>query len=245
MTTKHKTNQLTNFITNKQLKMIDLEEKVKAVLDEYHKRIDTETAIMAALPIHEGMKRRDEFLLSVGKETGIFLNTLVKSAKPKTILELGTSYGYSTIWLAEAAKTYGGHVITLEHAPEKAAYAQKQIEKAGLSDFVTIKIGDALDSISDIGFRISGETLSEIRNPIPEIDFVLLDIWKELYIPCFDLFFPKLNKNAWVLADNMIFPPHSQPEALAYRKRVRETNAFDTVLLPIGSGIEMSFLKGV
>ena len=48
---------------------------------------------------------------------------------------------------------------------------------------------------------------------------------------------------ALVLGDNMIFPPHSRPEALAYQNRIRETKAFDTVLLPIGSGIEMSFLK--
>jgi predicted O-methyltransferase YrrM len=208
--------------------MIPMDKKVKAVLKHYHKRIEAENALMQSLPIEEGMKRRNEFLLSVGEETGIFLNTLVKSIKPKTILEIGTSYGYSTIWLAEAAKTYGGHVITLENAPKKAAYAQKQIKKAGLSEFLTFKIGDAIDSITQM---------------TEGVDFVLVDIWKELYVPCFDLFYPKLNKNAWVLADNMIFPPHSRPEAEAYRKRIKETNAFDTVLLPIGSGIEISFLK--
>jgi predicted O-methyltransferase YrrM len=208
--------------------MIPMDKKVKAVLKHYHKRIEAENVLMQSLPIEEGMKRRNEFLLSVGEETGIFLNTLVKSIKPKTILEIGTSYGYSTIWLAEAAKTYGGQVITLENAPKKAAYAQKQIKKAGLSEFLTFKIGDAIDSITQI---------------TEGVDFVLVDIWKELYVPCFDLFYPKLNKNAWVLADNMIFPPHSRPEAEAYRKRIKETNAFDTVLLPIGSGIEISFLK--
>lgn len=59
-------------------------------------------------------------------------------------------------------------------------------------------------------------------------------------MPCFDLFYPKLQTGAWVLADNMTFPPHSLPEATAYRNRVRETGAFDTVLMPIGSGIEVS-----
>jgi predicted O-methyltransferase YrrM len=208
--------------------MIDLDKKVKTVLKKYHQRMDQEDALMKSLPMSEGMKRRDEFLLSVGTEMGIFLNTLIKSAKPKTILECGTSYGYSTIWLAEAAKTYGGHIITLENAPEKATYAQEHIKKAGLSDFVSFKVGDALESISQI---------------TEGVDFVLLDIWKELYIPCFDLFYPKLNKTAWVLADNMLFPPHHRPEAEAYRTRIRETMAFDSVLLPIGSGIEMSFLK--
>jgi predicted O-methyltransferase YrrM len=208
--------------------MIELDKKVKAVLKAYHQRMVHEEALMKTLPIAEGMKQRDAFLLSVGKETGVFLNTLIKSAKPKTILEIGTSYGYSTIWLAEAAKTYGGHVITLENAPQKAIYAQQQIKKAGLSEVVSFKIGDALGTIAQI---------------TEGVDFVLVDIWKELYVPCFDLFYPKLNKNAWVLADNMILPPHHHIEATAYRNRVRETKAFDTVLLPIGSGIEMSFLK--
>ncbi len=130
--------------------------------------------------------------------------------------------------MAEAARANGGRVITLENSPQKAEYARQQIEEAGLSDFVDFRVGDALESLS-----AATETY----------DFVLLDIWKELYVPCFDLFFPKLNKGAWVLGDNMIFPPHSYPEATAYRNRIRETHAFDTVLLPIGSGIETSFYR--
>lgn len=208
--------------------MIQLDEKVETVLNAYHQRIAQEDQLMKSMPIAEGMKRRDEFLLSVGVETGIFLNTFLKSAKPKIILEVGTSYGYSTVWLAEAAKTYGGRVITLEISPEKTHYAQSQLQEAGLSAYVRFEIGDALHFIDQI---------------TEGIDFVLLDVWKELYTPCFDLFYPKLNQGAWVFADNMLFPPSSQPEAEAYQKRMKETNAFDSVLLPIGSGIEMSFYE--
>ena len=88
-----------------------------------------------------------------------------------------------------------------------------------------------------------GDALQSINQITEGVDFVLLDIWKELYIPCFDLFYPKLNNGAWILADNMLFPPPSRPDAEAYRKRVKDTNAFDSVLLPIGSGIEMSFFN--
>jgi predicted O-methyltransferase YrrM len=208
--------------------MIKFDTKIDAVLEKYHERIAAETLIMQALPIEKGMARRDEFLLSVGLETAIFINNLAKSAKSKTILEVGMSYGYSTVWLAEAARANGGRVISLENSPQKAAYARQQIEDAGLSDFVDIRLGDALESLA-----LASESY----------DFVLLDIWKELYVPCFDLFFPKLNKGAWVIGDNMIFPPNAQVEATAYRKRIRETDAFDTVLLPIGSGIETSFYR--
>lgn len=208
--------------------MIKFDTKIDAVLEKYDKRIASEALIMQSLPMEKGMARRDEFLLSVGLETAIFINNLAKSAKSKTILEVGMSYGYSTIWLAEAARANGGRVISLENSPQKAEYSQQQIAEAGLSDFVDIRLGDALESLS-----VASETY----------DFVLLDIWKELYVPCFDLFFPKLNKGAWVIGDNMIFPPNAHVEAAAYRKRIRETDAFDTVLLPIGSGIETSFYR--
>jgi predicted O-methyltransferase YrrM len=208
--------------------MIKFDKNIDAVLKSYHKRIETEDALMQSLERAEGMKRRDEFLLSVGMETAIFLNNLAKSSKSKTILEIGTSYGYSTIWLAEAAKANDGLVISLENDAKKAAYAQKMVEKAGLSTHVDFRVGDAL------------ETIKQAKE---QFDFVLLDLWKELYLPCFDLFYPKLNKGAWVVADNMIFPPHSQLDTDAYRNRLKETHNFDSVLLPIGSGIELSFLK--
>ncbi len=209
--------------------MTRFDSKIEAVLEKYHQRMEAENIEMQSIPRDVGMKRRDEFLLSVGVETAIFLNTLAKSAGSKTILEIGTSYGYSTIWLAEAARANGGKVITLELSVEKARYAQQQIQEAGLADFVEFRIGDALESID---------------NKQEMYDFILLDIWKELYVPCFERFFPKLNKGAWVIGDNMLFPPSSLPEAAAYRQRVRETNAFDTVLMPIGSGIEVSCYKG-
>ena len=208
--------------------MVKFDKKIESVLAEYHKRIEAEDVLVQSLSHEERNARLNEFLLPVGEEVGIFINSLAKSAKSKTILEIGTSYGYSTIWLAEAAKANGGKVITLEISAEKAAYARQKTEEAGVSEFVEFRVGDALESIAD-----APETF----------DFVLVDVWKELYLPCFDLFFPKLKTGAWVLADNMIFPPHSLPEATAYRNRIRETKAFDTLLMPIGSGIEVSLLK--
>ena len=60
------------------------------------------------------MQHIDEFLLPVGPATGQLMNILIKEAKAKTILEIGTSHGYSTVWLAEAARATGGKVITLD-----------------------------------------------------------------------------------------------------------------------------------
>jgi predicted O-methyltransferase YrrM len=204
--------------------------KIASILAQYHLRMLDEAALMQSLTMQEGMKKRDEFLLSVGQETAIFLNTLVKSAKPLTILEIGTSYGYSTIWLAEAAKNIKAKVISLENDAKKANFAKQKLAEAGLGDVVEIMVGDAIEFLQNTNLKF---------------DFILLDLWKELYIPCFDLFYPKLNNEAWVISDNMIFPTHSKPEMDIYRHHLRDTNAFDTILIPIGSGIEVSLFKQV
>jgi len=208
--------------------MVVFDNKIQTVLESYHKRITAENKLMQSLPIEEGMKMRDDFLLPVGEEVGQFLNTLIKGGQSKTILEVGTSYGYSTVWLAEAAKKTGGKVITLEIDPKKSAYAKEQLQEAGIGDFVDFRVGDALDLID-----ASDDTF----------DFVLIDIWKEFYVPCFHKVIPKLNGEAFVVADNIIFPPQHEKEAAAYRESVQKSNLFDSILLPIGSGLEVSKLN--
>ena len=90
---------------------------------------------------------------------------------------------------------------------------------------VEFKLGDARESIA------------ALAGPF---DFVLLDLWKDLYIPCFDLFYPKLGAGAMVVADNMIFPEFSRTDAETYRKHVRANADILSVLLAVGSGIELS-----
>ena len=92
-----------------------MDEVIQTVLDEYHRRAQAETALMKALPFEDLEKRLDEFLLPIGPATGQVLNILIKEARCKTIVEIGTSYGYSTIWLAEAARflPYTGLIATV------------------------------------------------------------------------------------------------------------------------------------
>src|SRR3546814_15703944 len=71
-------------------------------------------------------------------------------------------------------------------------------------------------------------------------DFVLIDLWKDLYIPCLDRLHPKLAAGGMILADNMIFPPENEENAQAYRRHVRSLGDFDSVLLPIGAGVDLS-----
>lgn len=200
-----------------------LDAKVAQILAEYDARAAAEQ------PLHEqGWSedaRRDQLLLRIGPETGRLINILIKGSGARSIVEIGTSYGYSTVWLAEAARATGGRVVTLDLARHKQDEARRMLERAGLADFVDWRAGDAL------------ETLRQMSGPF---DFVLLDVWKDLYIPCFDLFAPKLAPGAIVVADNMLRPAFSRPEAEAYRAHVRGRPGMESVLLEVGSGICLS-----
>jgi predicted O-methyltransferase YrrM len=203
----------------------------ESVLQEYSARSEAELKRMRELDRAEHERVRDQFLLAIGPGSGQLMNLLARETRARTILEIGTSYGYSTLWLADAARTAGGKVITLEHIPEKAAYARAAMAKAGLADFVDFRVGDAIQLLSHLEERL---------------DFVLLDLWKEFYIPCFDLFYPRLNPGAIVVADNMIFPAATQKDAREYREHVRAKADMQSVLLPIGHGIELSrCMRGV
>lgn len=202
-----------------------MDEPIKSVLAEYDRRGAAEWKLRDHMSEEEWITRRDEFLISIGRHTGRLLNILIKGAKARNILEIGTSYGHSTVWLAEAAAATGGRVVTIDCAASKQEYAHAMIAKAGLAAQVDFQLGDARDVI---------------RSLVGPFDFVLVDLWKDFYVPCFDLFYPKLSPGAFVAADNMINPQSARPEALAYRKHVRAKPHIDSVLLTVGSGVELS-----
>jgi predicted O-methyltransferase YrrM len=168
---------------------------------------------------------RDEFLLPVGPEVGWFLHSLILASRPARILELGTSYGYSTLFLADAARETGATLISMDLADYKQAEARANIERAGLAAVVDFRLGDAVELIK--------------ADPGP-FDLVLLDIWKNLYIPCLEAFYPKLSDEGMIAADNMIEPEVAREDVRKYRAAIRALPDIQTALLPIGSGIELS-----
>ncbi len=167
----------------------------------------------------------DDLLLSVGREAGMLLYLLATGAQSRRILELGSSYGYSTVWLGAAARATGGKVVSLELKDFKIEHARQALTRAGLSSRVEFHMGDCLESLKTL--------------PGP-FDFVLLDVWKDLYVPCFELVHPKLAPGGVICADNMLLPESVRPQAEAYRKRVRAAGDMDSVLLDVGNGIEIS-----
>ena len=201
-----------------------VDSKFQAVAAEYIARAEREQQDMQTVPPAQMMARRDEMLLPVGEDTAALLQLLVKGDRAQHVLEIGTSYGYSTLFLANAARTVGGRVTTIELAARKSQHAREALTRAGVAEYVDFRVGDALDVLRDL----SGP-----------IDFVLIDLWKDLYVPCLELIVPKLRTGALVIADNMLQPEMVRPDAMKYQQRVRELD-FDSVLLTIGSGIEVS-----
>jgi len=200
--------------------------KLQALLTRYHARIAEENRLAKSDPASFS-RRRDEFLLAVGPEVGWLMHALVIGRGAKRILELGTSYGYSTAFLADAARQTGGRVYTMDVAAHKQQYARTQLEEAGLLPQVEWLLGDAT------------QLLKTLEGPF---DFVLLDLWKNLYVPCLDLFYSKLAQHAVIVADNMLFPEAARADAEAYRAAVKVKENLQSVLLPIGNGIELSCL---
>jgi predicted O-methyltransferase YrrM len=125
-----------------------MDNAVTTILLEFEKRAEKESEVMRDMDMSTMQAHGDEFLLSVGPATGQLINLLAKEMKASTILEVGSSYGYSTVWLAEAARETGGKVISLEVHPEKQKHARASIEKAGLTGLVDFRLGDAQDSLS-------------------------------------------------------------------------------------------------
>jgi predicted O-methyltransferase YrrM len=197
------------------------------VLARYEARAADENRIWQSAEPGSLLARRDEFLLHVGRDTAEFLLSLCVARGAIRIVELGTSYGYSTLFLAEAARRTGGRVSTYELSPEKQAHAREQLAEAGLDDLVDWRLGDATNLVAqeDAG-----------------VDFVLIDLWKDLYVPCLDVLYPLLAHNALIAADNMLEPAFHRPDADIYRRAVAAKPGMQSVLLPIGSGVELSCL---
>ncbi len=197
----------------------------KTVLNEYNARILEEAQRMASTPPEQRAALRDTLLLEVGENVGRFLAELVVSLDAKVIVELGTSYGYSTLFLARAAEETGGRVHTYEIDAGKQDYARAQMTKAGLADCIEWRLGDAVSLLAE--------------QPGP-VDLVLIDLWKELYVPCFELIYPKLAPRGVIVADNMLFPEVHREDARIYRAAVRAKNDLETVTLQIGNGVDVS-----
>lgn len=170
--------------------------KVAAVIDRMYAEATEQMArlhergdqIRAAKTAQERADAFSDFYLPVTPESGLLLYTLVRATRPALVVEFGMSLGLSAIHLASAVRDNGvGRVVTTELSAAKVVSAKASFAEVGLDDVITVLEGDAT------------ETLAGIEEPV---NFVLLDGWKDLYVPVLELLGPKLSPGALVIADN-------------------------------------------
>ena len=161
--------------------------------------------------------------LPVSRETGALLYMLARSCDARTIVEFGTSFGISTLYLAAALRDNGGGVlITSEFEPSKVARARGNLTAGGVIDLVEIREGDALETLSV---------------DLPEtIDLLLLDGAKALYPEILSLVESRLRPGALIVADNADYSPE-------YLARVRSPEA-GYMSTPFAEDVELSMRLG-
>jgi len=164
--------------------------------------------------------------IPISADAGNLLYALIRASRPETVVEFGTSFGISTIYLAAAVTDNGsGHVVTTELSSKKVAAAAANLREAGVEAAVTILEGDAL------------ETLAGVPGPV---GLVLLDGWKDLCLPVLRLLEPKLAPGALVAGDDTNGP--AMADYLAY---IRDpANGYVTVAFPVEDGMEISCWTG-
>ncbi|MBC2722631.1 O-methyltransferase [Desulfosporosinus sp.] len=169
---------------------------------------------------------------------GNFLNLLVFTSKAQTILEVGTAIGYSTIWLARAAKETGGHVTTIDMNKDRLARARENIECAGLRDQVTTLEGDARKLL---------------RTLDAAYDLVFIDAAKGEYLEYLSLIYPLIAPGGLLVVDNVLFRGWVVPGSTFAPKYDRMVGGlrqfledlslnpdFSTSVLPFGDGVSVS-----
>ncbi|MEM6723462.1 MAG: class I SAM-dependent methyltransferase [Bacteroidota bacterium] len=126
--------------------------------------------------------------LPISREQGGHLRHLILESGARNVVEFGTSFGISTIYLADGVRQTGGKVITTELLESKAQRASQNIQQAGLQDYVEIWTGDALQTLKGFSYPI---------------DFLFLDGWKDLYLPLFQQLEDRFHLGTLIYADNM------------------------------------------
>jgi predicted O-methyltransferase YrrM len=164
--------------------------------------------------------------IPISADAGRLLYALVRAIRPQTVVEFGTSFGISTLYLAAAVADNGtGRVVTTELSSTKAATARANLAEAGLAAPVTVLEGDAL------------HTLAGLSGPV---GLVLLDGWKDLCLPVLRLLEPVLAPGALVAADDI-----THAGMAGYLDFIRDpANGYVSVAFPVEDGMEISSWTG-
>ena len=181
----------------------------------------------------EEKRFRSDKYVALDRDKAEFCYLLCRVNAARRIVEAGSSFGVSTLYLAAAVRdnvrAFGGNgnVIATEYEPKKVRVARENFVKAGLTDLIELREGDLCD------------TLKEVVGPI---DFVLIDIWIRMARPAIELVYPHLRPGAIVICDNTDVHRAEYAEYLSFIGE--PAHDFHTMTLPFRGGLEFSVYGG-
>lgn len=187
---------------------------LQALLDELHQQGQANDAE------HDAYRER---MMNLEPETAQLVSLLIRSGKRRQILEIGTSNGYSTIWLSWSARQTGGHVISIDREPHKHELADANLRRAGLRDLVDLRCGNATEVIASL--------------PGP-FDCIFFDADRLSAPAQLTLLLPKLASDALLLADNA----RSHPTEIAgYLAALQALPEVEQMVIPVGKGLSLAY----
>ena len=194
--------------------------------DSVHERTEMERLTASVGEPTTDQERADAWAhlyMPISAEAGRLLYSLVRAVRPAIVVEFGMSFGISTLHLAAAVRDNGaGRVVTTEMSASKVAAARATFAEAGLDDVITVLEGDALETLpTQLGEGVG---------------LVLLDGWKQLYLPVLQLLEPHLAPGTLVIGDDA-----DMDSVKPYLEYVRDpANGYESTLFPVEDGMEIS-----
>lgn len=161
---------------------------------------------------------------NISRVTAEFLYNMIIDSKAKNVVEVGTSNGYSGIWLAKALKKTGGKLTTIEFYDKRLDVAKENFEKCGVADIIETKRGD-------------GATMLEYLPDDFKIDFAFVDANKSQYIKFFHLIDSHLNVGGYLACDNVISHASKVQDFLA---DIDANPNYENVVLPLPAGLSLA-----
>jgi len=162
---------------------------------------------------------------NVPRKTGVLLNMFIKMMNAQNALEIGTSNGYSGLWLSKALKETGGHLTTIEFYEKRQSIAIDNFKTCGVDDIITAIQGSACDVIKNFSDDV-------------KFDFVFIDASKREYIDYFKLIKPHMTKKSMLVADNII--SHAE-KVQDFVQEIDKDDEFQYEIVEVPGGILVAY----
>ncbi|TVP39083.1 O-methyltransferase [Candidatus Nitrosocosmicus arcticus] len=210
--------------------------RIMKVLNELEKQSTLERSGLTDISHEDSM-------LAITNDTGKFFSILLSSMNAKKILEVGTSVGYSTLWIAysfyqnkENSHLSKKNVTTIDNNPIKVKKALTNFKNAGVNDIIEIIEGNSLEVLKHLSNKVKENP--DDRNQY--YDFIFLDADKENLTEYFDLALSMVKKGGIIVTDNVLYPEEYRPTMSKYLEHIRKKDFVQSVTVPIGYGEEIS-----